>query len=99
MLPSGAKLIRTNLPNRLELLLRCVCAFPNASKTGLACRICLSSRPKRPLAVSAEGDVMTDLRLTDCERGSPELKEELEDKMEGERECDECTSVAIAARY
>lgn len=42
---------------------------------------------------------MTDLRLTDCERGSPELKEELEDKMEGERECDECTSVAIAAKY
>lgn len=50
MLPSGLKLIRMNLPNRDELLLRWVCALPNASRIGLACKIWRSRSPSRPLA-------------------------------------------------
>lgn len=105
MLPSGVNIIRTNLPNRLELLLRWVCALPKASRMGFACRICRSRRPRRPFAVRwaafpvMEGDIIWPLRI-DRLRGRP---------VEGmvarvfDREWDGvvgwCTSVAMAAKY
>lgn len=46
--PEGEKKMRMNFPKRDELLLRIVCALPNASRIGLAWRICLSSRPSSP---------------------------------------------------
>src|SRR5947209_8216410 len=61
ILPSGAKLIRMNLPNRLELLFRCVCALPKASKIGFACMICRSRSPRRSLAVKELLDPVTDI--------------------------------------
>ena len=38
--PERVNSIRMNLPNREELLLRTVCAFPKASRIGLAFNIC-----------------------------------------------------------
>lgn len=38
--PARVNSIRMNFPNRDELLFRTVCAFPKASKIGLALRIC-----------------------------------------------------------
>lgn len=59
---------------------------------GLACNICRSRSPSRPLAVNAklfdELEPITDRRLKDCVRGIPELNDELESS-EGVRECDE----------
>lgn len=77
MLPSGAKLILTNLPNRLELLFRCVCALPNASRMGLAWRIWRSRRPKRPFAVNDKlldpgAGLANCLRWKELVRGKPE---------------------------
>jgi len=97
MLPSGANIIRTNLPKRLELLLRCVWVFPNASNIGLACKIWRSRSPSRPFAVKwealpdKEGDIATPLR-TELLRGRPEdgieaLNEEEKARV-FERECD-----------
>lgn len=46
--PEGEKKMRMNFPKRDELLLRIVCALPNASRIGLAWRICLSRSPSSP---------------------------------------------------
>lgn len=111
MLPSGAKEIRMNLPKRLELLFRCVCALPNASRMGFACRICLSRRPSRPLDLSCDPELTANDGEATCprrkepERGSPLLGmvPEYECVKVGEREWDgeegSCASVAMAARY
>ena len=47
MLPLGSMRILTNLPKRDELLLRAVLALPNASSTGLDCRMA-SARVSMP---------------------------------------------------
>lgn len=92
MAPEGEKKMRTNLPKRDELLLRIVWAFPNASKIGLACRICRSRRPNSPCpevnAARSISDASFPLKLDD--RGSPEVGADVEDGIE---------AVAIAARY
>ena len=46
--------MRTNLPNRLELLFRWVWAFPKASNIGFAWRIWRSRRPRRPFALRCD---------------------------------------------
>jgi len=53
--PLCEKNILMNFPNRDELLFRIVWALPNASSTGLACRICCSSRPR---AIGPEEEAM-----------------------------------------
>ena len=50
MAPAGVKKMRTNLPNRDELWFLTVWALPNASRIGLASRICCSRRPSRGAA-------------------------------------------------
>ena len=74
------------LTKRLELLFLCVCAFPNASRIGLACKICRSNSPSLLLPL-----VMAALFLNDVLRGRPvdgiiEVKEGEPDMMDGERE-------------
>lgn len=44
--PDRVNSILINLPKREELLLRTVCALPNASRMGLAWSICFSRVPK-----------------------------------------------------
>jgi hypothetical protein len=72
------------------LLLRIVCALPNASRIGLACRICFSSRPV--LGVLTKPFVEPE-RTTD--RVEAERARKLDDDDEGEI----AASEAIAARY
>jgi hypothetical protein len=99
-----------NFPNRLELLFRCVCAFPNASSSGFACRIWRSSRPSRPVACATAAE--TDSARVCCPfrndslRGSPVRgmtgPNAAGETSEGERSCVGAgarPSVAIAARY
>lgn len=111
MLPSGAKLMRMNFPNLLELLFRCVCALPNASKIGFACKICRSSSPSRPFAVKPEPGVLIDTFFpcffSELFLGSPVFGMIVPDEAdESDCECEwdavacgGCVSVAIAARY
>ena len=96
MPPSSAKLIQINFPNRLELLFLRICALPSASRMGLACNIWRSRSPRRPFAVNCEP--IRPLRLL-CVRLRPELNGLDVDRRLGERECELCTFVAIAARY
>jgi len=64
--------MRINFPNRLELLFRAVWAFPNASRIGLAWRICRSNRPSLPLIVGVADIEEEDLCLYDVVLGSPD---------------------------
>lgn len=92
--PEGEKKMRMNFPKRDELLFRIVCALPNASRIGLAWRICRSRSPRSPclLARDVSSSSAASLPLKLEERGRPERgAEEVADAVSLE--------LAIAARY
>ena len=89
MAPDGEKKMRTNFPKRDELLLRIVCALPNDSRIGFACRICRSSSPSL-LGATESSSAARPLKLDD--RGKPESGADAP-------ELDGSFVLAIAARY
>lgn len=102
MAPLGAKNILMNFPNRDELLFRIVWALPKASKIGLACKICRSSRPREDvLAIENRSISSASLPLNEDDRGRPDAGA-LDERDEDDEELGksgEIVALAIAARY